>query len=105
MVLVEQSEKVISGLSREPRSLANALFRIGLLSKEKVDEIVQIPATDSQKARKIFDVILECVQHFPNRYNDLISVFKEKRILYGDLLNTLEEAYSQVGEHYVVAKL
>ena len=97
-VLIKLCDKVISGLSREPQALAHTLLGKGLLSQEKVEEIVQIPATDTQNARKIYDVVLECVQHFPHRYTDFISVLGENPLLYSDLLAGLRDVYNEAGQ-------
>ena len=97
-VLIKLCDKVISGLSREPKALAHTLLGRGLLSQEKVEEIVQIPATDTQNAHKIYNVVLECVQHFPHRYTDFTSVLGENILLYSDLLDALREAYLEAGE-------
>ena len=63
-----------------------------------MEEIVQIPATDTQNAHKIYDVVLGCVQHFPHIYTDFISTLKEKALLYGDLLTALGETCHEVGQ-------
>ena len=97
-VLIRLCDKIISGLSREPNALAHTLLGKGLLSQEKVEEIVQIPVTDTHNARKIYDVVLGCVQHFPHRYSDFIAVLEEKPLLYSDLLTALREAYLKLGE-------
>ena len=98
-VLITLCDKLISGLSREPKALAYTLLGKGLFSREKVEEIVQIPATDTQNARKIYDVVLGCVQHFPHRYNDFLAVLEEKALIYGDLLTALKEAYLKLGKN------
>ena len=99
-VLITLCDKLICGLSREPKALAYTLFGKGLLSQEKLEEIVQIPSTDTQNARKIYDIVLWCVKHFPHRYNDFLFVLKEKALLYGDLLTALSEAYLKLGENF-----
>ena len=97
-VLIRLCDKVISGLSREPKALAHTLLGKGLLSQEKVEEIVQIPATNTENAHKIYDMVLGCVQHFPQRYTDFISVLKEKSLLYCDLLTDLRDTYHVLGQ-------
>ena len=93
-------DKLISGLSREPKALAHTLLGKGFLSHEKVEEIVQIPSTDTQNARKIYNVVLGRVQHFPHRYNDFLAVLEEKTFLYRDLLTALKEAYLKLGKSF-----
>ena len=98
-MLIRLCDKVISGLSREPKALAHTLLGRGLLSQEKVEEIVQIPATDTESARKIYNVVLGCVQYFPHRYTDFISVLEEKSLLYCDLLTDLKDTYHELGKY------
>ena len=98
IVLINLCDKIISELSKEPKALAYTLLGKGFLSHEKVEEIVQIPATNKQNARKIYDVVLGVVQHFPHRYNDFTSVLEEKAVVYRDLLTSLKEAYLPLGK-------
>ena len=98
LVVINLCDKIIGGLSKEPKALAYTLLGKGFLSHENVEEIVQIQATDTQNARKIYDVVLGVVQHFPHRYNDFISVLEEKVVVYRDLLTSLREAYLLLGK-------
>ena len=102
-MLRELSGKVINGLSREPKTLAYTLLGKGLLSQEKVEEIVQIPATDMQRARTIYNVILRDVEHFPQRYKDFKSIFEENPHLYDDLLQELKRKEAEIGTNIVLA--
>ena len=62
-----------------------------------MEEIVDLPVTRTNNARKLYSAILSCVKHHPNRYTDFIAVLHENDVLYGDLLKTLEDAYVQKG--------
>ena len=99
-VLKELSDKVINGLSREPKVLAYALLGKGLLSHQKVNEIVEIPATDTQNAQKVYEIMLERVRNFPCKYNEFKSVFEENPILYDDLLEELKTKEVTIGRSY-----
>ena len=96
-IVRELSDQVINGLSREPMVLAYTLLGKGLLSHEKVVEITQIPATDRQRAQKIYDIMLERIQNFPCTYHKFKSVFEENPVLYSDLLEQLNTKEAEIG--------
>lgn len=89
-MLLRLCQQVISGLAREPKALAHTLLAKGVISQEKVEEIEQIPATDRQLARKMYDALLVRVEQFPHSYFAFISALSENQILYTDLLEALE---------------
>lgn len=88
---------MIQGLSRQPAAAASLLLSIGLVSKDLVEEIVDLPRTNSQNGRKLYMAVLDVVKSFPNRYSDFISMLKEDDLLYTDLLTVLKEAYHIAG--------
>ena len=77
--------------------MAYTLLGIGLLSHQKVIEIVQIPATDTQNAQTIYDIVLERVRNFPSIYQKFKSVFEDNSVLYGDLLEELNTKEVEIG--------
>ena len=95
--LVECSEAIIAGLSKDPKTLVISLRRTGFVSDDTVEEIVDLPVTRTSNARKLYSAILSCVKHHPNRYTNFIAVLHENNVLYGDLLKTLEDTYVQKG--------
>ena len=93
--------KVIDGLSREPKDFAIALHSKGFIAKHILQEIVELPATSTENARKLYTALLGVVENYPTRYREFVSMLQDNDTLYGDLLNVLEEEFSKIGEcHY-----
>ena len=105
--LVECSEAIVAGLSKDSKALVISLHRTGFVSDDTVEEIVDLPVTRTNNARKLYSVILNCVKHHPHKYTDFITVLQENDVLYGDLLKALEETYVRKGllviSHLLVA--
>ena len=95
--LVECCEAIIAGLSKDPKALVISLLRTGFVSDDTVEEIVNLPVTRTNNARKLYSMILNCVKHHPRMYTDFISILQGNDVLYGDLLKTLEETYVKKG--------
>ena len=95
--LVECSEAIVAGLSKDPKALVISLRRTGFVSDDTVEEIVDLPVTRTNNARKLYSVILNCVKHHPHKYTDFITILQENDVLYCDLLKTLEETYVKKG--------
>ena len=97
-VLVKCGVKVIDGLSREPKDFAVVLHSKGFIAKQILQEIVQLPATSTENARKLYTAILGVVEHYPYRYREFISILQDNPLLYGDLLKVLGEDLHHNGE-------
>ena len=95
--LVECSDTIVAGLSKDPKALVISLHRMGFVSDDTVEEIVDLPVTRTNNARKLYSAILNCVKHHPHKYTDFITILQENDVLYGDLLKTLEETYITKG--------
>ena len=93
--VVDCSEKIITGLSEEPKSMAVNLHGKGFISTETLREVTELPATKTHHATKLYLSILGTVQHHPHRYSDFISVLRDNVLLYSDLLKVLEETYQE----------
>ena len=92
-ILVDCSEKIIAGLSSEPKAMAIALHGKGFISTELLGEITELPATKMDNAGKLYIAILRTVHHHPHRYSEFISILRSNTLLYSDLLKVLEETY------------
>ena len=90
--------KVIDGLSREPKDFAVVLHSKGFIAKQILQEIVQLPATSTENARKLYTAILGVVELYPYRYREFISILQDNPLLYGDLLKVLGENLDHNGE-------
>ena len=66
-----------------------------------MEEIVGLPVTRTNNARKLYSAILSCVKHHPHRYTNFIAVLHENNVLYGDLLKTLEDTYDKKGLSFI----
>ena len=94
-ILVDCSEKIVAGLSSEPKAMAVTLHGKGFISTELLREITELPATKTDNARKLYLSILETVQRHPHRYSEFISILRSNTLLYSDLLKVLEETYQE----------
>ena len=93
--IVHCSEKIVAGLSREPRSLAVVLHGKGFISTETLREVTELSKTNTHHATKLYLSILGTVQHHPHRYSDFISILHDNTLLYSDLLKVLQETYQE----------
>ena len=96
--IVDCSEKIVAGLSKEPKSVSVVLHGKGFISTETLREIVELRATKADHARKLYLSILETVQHHPDRYNDFIAILRSNTLLYCELLKELKETYLEKEE-------
>lgn len=102
--LVECGETVIASLSKDPKALVISLRGKGFVSDDTVEEIIDLPSTRTNNARKLYSTILSCVKHHPHKYADFITILQENDVLYGDLVKTLQDAYNKKGlSHLLVS--
>ena len=80
-VLVACHEKLISGIERGADSLADALYQKGVLSESLRDDIY-LEQQQVRKARLLLSFLGDKIKYFPRRYNDLLSILREKSDLY-----------------------
>ena len=97
-VLVQCGVEVIDGLSREPKDFAVVLHSKGFIAKQILQEIVELPVTSTENARKLYTALLGVVEHYPHRYREFVSILQDNTLLYGDLLKVLGENLSNNGE-------
>ena len=95
LTIVDCSEKIIAGLSSEPKAIAVTLHGKEFISTETLREVTKLPATKTDNARKLYLSILETVQRHPHRYSEFISILRSNTLLYSDLLKVLEETYQE----------
>ena len=94
LTIFDCSEKIIAGLSSEPKAMAVTLHGKGFISIEVLGKIIERPAT-TDRATILYLSILETVQHHPHRYSEFISILRSNTLLYSDLLKVLEETYQE----------
>ena len=89
--MVECSEKIIHGLSGEPKTMATSLLAKGFIADGTLDDTFQlVHETKKDKGRRLYTAVLGVVRNFPQRYRDFISLLEQNRFLYGDLLKFLD---------------
>ena len=103
--LVDCSEKITAGLSKEPKSMAVVLHGKEFISTETLREVTELPVTKTDNARKLYLSILETVQHHPHRYSEFISILRSNTLLYSVLLKVLEETYQEKEKGYYFCAL
>ena len=84
------AEKIVEGLSRDPRGLATLLLSRGLISDAVVRETIELNETKVNKAKRLFTAVLNVVKHYPERYDNFLAVFRGHGEVYTDLLEMLE---------------
>ncbi|XP_064383526.1 uncharacterized protein LOC135332127 isoform X3 [Halichondria panicea] len=88
--MVSCAEKIVEGLSRDPRGLATPLSARGLISDTIMMQTLILNETRVYKARRLFTTVLEAVKLNPWRYNDFLAILREHGEVYTDLLEMLE---------------
>ena len=89
-LLVRNSQKIIAGLAKDPKSVSVALHVKGFISDSTLEEITELPATSKDKARKVYSALLSVMRNYPERFPDFLMILEENETLYGDLLNQID---------------
>ena len=88
-------DEIITSLSAEPKKMADILHANQFISTECYEQIIELPATNTEKGRKMYISILKKVQHCPHQYAKFVSILNQHdKLLYGDLLRELENTTS-----------
>ena len=85
--MVSCAEKIVEGLSRDPRGLATSLSARGLISDTIMREIIEIKV---DKAKRLYTTVLNVVKHYPEKYDDFLAILREHGEVYTDLLELLK---------------
>lgn len=96
--MVACGDKIVEGLSREPKELALSLHAKGIIADDTFQETNELNETKREKARRLYTAALEVVKTYPHRFADFVAVFQKNQLLYFDLLKALEETYKRIGE-------
>ncbi len=88
--MVSCAEKIVGGLSRDPRGLANSLSARGLISDTIMMQTLILNETRVDKARRLYTTVLEAVKLHPGRYDHFVAILREHGGVYTDLLEMLE---------------
>ena len=89
--MVECSEKIIHGLSGEPKKMATSLLEKRFIADGTLDDTFQlVHETNTDKGRRLYAAVLEVIRNYPQRYSDFISLLEQNRSQYDDLLKVLD---------------
>ncbi len=100
--MVYCSEKIVHGLSQDPRAMATALLAKGFISDETFAEINEVSRTDKRRGEHLYQTILGVVKQYPHRYKEFKDILQQNEVLYSDLLQTMDETYTKLsnGEYF-----
>ena len=79
-------------MSRDPRSLAIALFQAGIISQATLDKTLELDETKSDKGKRLYSAVLRSY----NKYVNFIDILSDNTSLYGDVLTELQQEYNAV---------
>ncbi len=88
--MVSCAEKIVEGLSRDPKGIAISLLAKGFISDSVLSQTIELNETEVDKARRLYTTVLDVVKHYPTRYDDFAAMFRENGGVYTDLLELLE---------------
>ena len=93
-VLVKLTDKVVESLSHEPITTAQGLFSSGFISKEELDETIQLNEIKSKKAARLYSAVLGVVEKYPHKLDDFVSLLQARHI-HQELVQELERVLKQ----------
>ncbi len=102
--MVSCSERIVHGLSQDPRAMATALLAKGFISDETFAEINEVSSTKKCKGESLYQNILEIVKEYPHRYKYFKDLLRQNEVLYSDLLQTMDETYQKLSDGELVMR-
>ncbi|XP_064400489.1 uncharacterized protein LOC135346702 isoform X2 [Halichondria panicea] len=93
--MVKCSVSLNYAMSKEPLSLAAALFRCGLISQSTLNETAELNETKRNKGSRLYRAVLDDIHNFPSRFSDFVQALRGDRILYSDVLEELDGVFEQ----------
>ena len=96
--MVACGNKIVEGLSRDPKELALSLHMKGIVGDDTLQKTNELNEIIRDKARRLYTAALEVVKIYPSRFEDFVAVFLNNYLLHNDLLKQLEETYKRIGE-------
>lgn len=82
-------------MSKDPQSLALALYSTGFISKSTLDETVELNETKNSKGSRLYSAVLGRVRSFPKKFADFVEILRRDRTLYSDVLEELDRVYNK----------
>ena len=93
-VLVKLTDKIVESLSHEPITMAQGLLSSGFISKEELDETIQLNDIKSKKAARLYSAVLGVVEKYPHKLDDFVSLLQARHI-HQELVKELERVPKQ----------
>ena len=91
--MVKYSVELVSAMSKDPVSLAAALFGVGLISQATLDETFELNETKKAKGSRLYQVVLNAVETFPVKFADFVGILNNDKVQYGDVLTKLDRLF------------
>ena len=88
--MVKCSDKIIHGLSADPKTMATSLRAKGFIADGTLDDTFQLHETKNNKGRRLYTAVLGVVMNYPQRYKEFISLLEQNRSQYAALLEVLD---------------
>ena len=93
-VMIACHEKLVTGLKQGADSLADALTL-----PESLREDIHTEKNHVEKARQLVGFLKDMIKHYPSKFNDFMSILREKSYLYpqfSSLIKQLEDKKAEL---------
>ena len=80
---------------QDPEILACALYSIGIISSDLMNEVGMIALSPVQKKIKLFGAVGDKLKAYPEKFKDLMVVLKNNDPALRDLAQKMEETYAK----------
>ena len=94
--LVSCHEKLVSEIAQDPEQMAVTLFQHRFIFEDTRDKINQLDRTKRYKAILLVGDIESKVKSYPEFYEKCLLILGENKLLYCDLLKSLQEEYEKI---------
>ena len=91
--LVSCHEKLVSEIAQDPKQMAVTLFQHRFIFEDTKAIINELDRTKRDKAILLVDDIESKVKSYPEFYETFLFILGENKLLYCDLLKSLQEEY------------
>ena len=91
--MVRCSVSLNHAMSKDPTTLAVALYSARFISLATLNEIFELNDTKSAKGSQLYSAVLGKVRSFPKTFVDFIDILRRDRLQYGDVLMEIERTF------------
>ncbi len=96
-VMLSCGEKIVEGLSRNPKAIALMLLAKELILIDVYQKIIELNETNTDRARRLHLKVLKVVEQSPEKYDFFVEVFQQQNQLCEDIVLALNQSYNQHG--------